>query len=37
MPVIAKCIYNAATDIENQKEEIKADVAALLKIYPLYE
>lgn len=37
MPVIAKCIYQVATDFENQKEHIKAEVAALLDKYPLYE
>lgn len=34
---IAECIYLAATDFENKKDEIKAAVAEICAKYPLYE
>ena len=37
MPKIAKCIWLAATDFENKKEYIKAEVTKLCDKYPLYE
>ena len=36
MPKIAECIWLAATDFENQKEYIRAEVTKLLEKYPLY-
>ena len=37
MPKIAECIWLAATDFENKKEYIKAEVTKLCDKYPLYE
>ena len=37
MEVIAECIWLAATDFENKKEYIKAEVTKLCDKYPLYE
>ena len=37
MPKIAECIWLAATDFENQKEYIRAEVTKLLEKYPIYE
>lgn len=37
MKVIANCIHLAATDFENSKEKIKADVTKICSKYPLYE
>lgn len=37
MKPIAECIWKAATDYENSKEEIIAKVAELTKKYPIYE
>ena len=37
MKVIGRCIYRAATDFENSKEELKQQVLALTEKYPLYE
>lgn len=34
---VAECIYLAATDFENKKDEIKATVAEICAKYPLYE
>ena len=34
---IAECIWKAATDFENSKDEINARVAELVKKYPIYE
>lgn len=36
MPKIAECIWLAATDFENQKEYIRAEVTKLCEKYPLY-
>ena len=37
MPVIARCIWLAATDFENKKEEIRAEVTKLCDRYPIYQ
>ena len=37
MPVIARCIWLAATDFENKKEEIRAEVTKLCDKYPIYQ
>ena len=37
MPKVAECIWLAATDFENKKEYIKAEVTKLCDKYPLYE
>ena len=37
MAVIARCIYDAATDFEGKAEEIRQRVNALCARYPLYE
>ncbi|MGN0157733.1 MAG: serine hydroxymethyltransferase [Brotaphodocola sp.] len=37
MPKIAECIWLAATDFENQKDYIRAEVTKLLEKYPIYE
>ena len=37
MPKIAECIWLAATDFENQKDYIRAEVTSLLEKYPIYE
>lgn len=37
MKVIAKAIYLAATDFDNQKENIKKEISEIVKKYPLYE
>jgi len=37
MPVIASCIWQAATDFENKADSIRATVAELTKKYPIYE
>ena len=37
MEKIAECIWLTATDFENKKEYIKAEVAKLCDKYPLYE
>lgn len=36
MPKIAECIWLAATDFENQKEYIRAEVTKLCEKYPIY-
>lgn len=37
MKVIADCIWRAATDFDNQADDIRATVSGLLSKYPLYE
>lgn len=37
MEIIADCIWKAATDFENEAENIRGTVTSLLKKYPLYE
>ena len=37
MKVIAQAIYFAATDFENKADEIRQNVAEIIKKYPLYE
>lgn len=37
MPKIAECIWLVATDFENQKDYIRAEVTKLLEKYPIYE
>jgi len=37
MPIIAKCIWLAATDFEAQQDYIRAEVTKLCEKYPLYE
>ena len=37
MPVIASCIWQAATDFENKADSIRATVAELTAKYPIYE
>ena len=37
MPVIAECIWKAATDFENSQEEIRAKVRVLTEKYPIYD
>ena len=37
MAVIADCLYKVASDFEGTKEEVRAQVSALTKKYPIYE
>lgn len=37
MPKIARCIWLAATDFENQKDNIRSEVSKLCDRYPLYQ
>ncbi len=37
MPAIARCIWLAATDFENSKDEIRETVAEICARYPIYE
>lgn len=37
MPVIAECIWRAAADFENSREEIRTRVAELVRKHPIYE
>ena len=37
MKIIANCIFRAATDFENSKSDLAAQVLALTEKYPLYE
>ena len=37
MRIIGQCIYRAATDFEASADDIRAQVAALMEKYPLYE
>lgn len=37
MPKIARCIWLAATDFENQKDYIRSEVSKLCDRYPLYQ
>ena len=37
MKIIAKCIYDTASDFEGTQEQVRRTVMELTKKYPLYE